>query len=1301
MVPGAVIGGLNLGPNSHAADPFGDMTAPTRLTGLRFVDQEGEGMVLYGLPHLADATDLDRWADTRSAQADLPRLVRRLIRAENDQVQRVEMRGGEGVGLTGYDGFVEASRTTPFVPEGFSVWEMGVGGDPAGKAQRDYRSRTDDPQGIDPAQHTFVFVTPRRWEDKKDWEQRKRSEGVWRDVRVLDADDIELALDVSPAVQVWLSELLGLEPLGATSIEDWWGRYSRGFDPTMTPSVVLAGRADEAANLVRRMAEDVGRTFIRAVSVDDGLAFAACAMMAIPPEDAEPILARSLLVHDGVTLRRLDRTSSLLILLPYEEGLQREAHLVENHHVVFVITSAGGDADIDLPPHDHWALQAALTEAGVPAENLERYVRAGTKSLVALRRVATRFGQRDPEDWAIDLADRAIRRAWLAGGWRQSRSGDDELLASLCETDMGELVERLQGAIRRADPLFTKVGSTWAVASAVDSWRTARALITEPDLTALERSVQTVLGAVDPRLELSADDRWTTAIHVKAPVHSSNLRKGLARSLALLGTRGDDLRLSGGRTAREWAERITLNLFTRANADNTARLWSSMSDVLPLLAEAAPDAFLRAISEATTGTDPLAKRLFQDTDDRWNVSSPHAALLWAIEAVAWSEQHMAYAAETLATLAEIDPGGRLSNRPSASLQAVFRAWSPQTSAPLDARLQTLASLTRRHPIAAWDLLLALLPSSHEVGMKSYLPQFRDWATETIPVTGADLIATLEAAASHVLHFAQEDATRWQQIVPRFDRLPLDARSQAIAAMSDLTTSDLTPEQSAALWDALNSYVRRHREFPDAQWSLPEQWLGLLAALADHLTPRRAVDANRWLFDERHPNIGVPLDDLDTYDAELEARREAAIDDVFAKEGLTGVRQLVTSVDLPWAAGSALAATTETVDTEVIGDLDSENQALKQFADGFARRRLSGSLPEIRRWASQFDGRPLLQSRLFQIAEDAPAAWDALSDYDEEVSNAYWREFSPYGRGADFPHVTEAVQNLMRHRRLAIAVDVLSMYVGRSKNSVDPGLVIQALQKFGGGDDPEARRVSSFDITSLLHYLEESGTDEQIVALLEWKYLPILEPDDKISALQRLLSRDPAIFVQMIEMVFKPESAKDEDIVEQTARDAASAANAYRLLRDWKVVPGTDDNGVIAGDDLRAWLDEARRLLKEADRLEIGELQIGEVLAHSPEDADGTFPSLPVREILETAPTESLARGFSIGLFNKRGGTSRGMTEGGHQEYELADKYASWAETVQSSHPRTATALRDIADAYREEGRRNDDDARRFLEGMDT
>ena len=130
-----------------------------------------------GPPHLADATDLERWADQRSAQADLLKLVRRVIRHENDQVQRVEMRAGKGVEVPGYDGVVEATRPTSFVPNGLSVWEMGTSADPARKATEDYNARTEDPLGVDKASATFVFVTPRRWRKKKDWEQKRREEG--------------------------------------------------------------------------------------------------------------------------------------------------------------------------------------------------------------------------------------------------------------------------------------------------------------------------------------------------------------------------------------------------------------------------------------------------------------------------------------------------------------------------------------------------------------------------------------------------------------------------------------------------------------------------------------------------------------------------------------------------------------------------------------------------------------------------------------------------------------------------------------------------------------------------------------------------------------------------------------------------------------------------------------------------------------------------------------------------------------------------------------------------------------------
>lgn len=590
-------------------------------------------------------------------------------------------------------------------------------------------------------------------------EQKRREEGKWADVRVDDADDLEQALEVAPAARIWLSELLDMPALGAATIEEWWRRFSSGFDPRLTPGVVLTGREDHAAELLRRLSVDVGRTFLKAASIDDGLAFAACAMMAQDPDAAEPMMSRSLLVHDGITLRRLDSTSKLLILLPFEEHLHREALLVEKHHVVFVVTD--GDAQVELPHLDHLTLEAALRGAGVPEADLTRFVRAGNKSLVALQRVSAKFGQLDPNQWSQDLSDRLVRRGWLAGAWNHLRSGDIEVIEDFTGSLRDDIEERLHTIVRQPDPLFTRAGGTWAVAAPEGSWRTARHLIREVDLEALEHAVQVVLGAVDPRLELPPDQRWSAEIYGKARIHSTDLRNGLARSIALLGSRGDEVRLSGGRSARQWAERVVWSLIQHANEDDSAQLWASLSDVLPLLAEAAPDVFLRATADGAGGAQPLLGALFQDQEDSWHASSPHTGLLWALDCVAWSPRHLGFSAEVLAKLAEIDPGGKLSNRPAASLRDIFRPWVPQTSAPPETRVMTLDALLQRHTEVTWSLLLALLPEHHEVGMFTHKPRFRDWAGEhDRVVTHEELFTVVDSISELVVRIAMGDPRRW-------------------------------------------------------------------------------------------------------------------------------------------------------------------------------------------------------------------------------------------------------------------------------------------------------------------------------------------------------------------------------------------------------------------------------------------------------------------------------------------------------------------------------------------------------------
>src|SRR5688572_4837439 len=131
-----------------------------------------------------------------------------------------------------------------------------------------------------------------------------------------------------------------------------------------------------------------------------------------------------------------------------------------------------------------------------------------------------------------------------------------------------------------------------------------------------------------------------------------------------------------------------------------------------------------------------------------------------------------FAAEVLASLAEIDPGGKLSNRPAASLRDIFRPWLPQTSAPAETRVMTLDALLERHKEVVWELLLDLLPGHSEVGTHTYKPRFRDWAGDSErTVTYGELFSMVDAVADRVVQRATAEPRRWSEVVPAFDRLP--------------------------------------------------------------------------------------------------------------------------------------------------------------------------------------------------------------------------------------------------------------------------------------------------------------------------------------------------------------------------------------------------------------------------------------------------------------------------------------------------------------------------------------------------
>ena len=68
-------------------------------------------------------------------------------------------------------------------------------------------------------------------------------------------------------------------------------------------------------------------------------------------------------------------------------------------------------------------------------------------------------------------------------------------------------------------------------------------------------------------------------------------------------------------------------------------------------------------------------------------------------------------------------------------------------------------------------------------------------------------------------------------------------------------------------------------------------------------------------------------------------------------------------------------------------------------------------------------------------------------------------------------------------------------------------------------------------------------------------------------------------------------------------------------------------------------------------------------------------------------------GFATGLFNLGGPYSKSLDAGGQQEREVAATYERYAKACEFSWPRTAAALRRVAQSYLDMAEREDAEAR--------
>ena len=1265
------------------------------------------------------ARQIEAWADTIEARHRLPILLRTLINSTGEGLSRVDFPGHDDAQRSGWDGRVEAAAATPWIPQGMSGWEFGVNQDARSKADKDYAKRLSIP-AKERARCTFVFVTPRAWLAKDAWAQTKSAAGDWSDVRAYDRSDLEQWLEQSVEGQVWLAAQLEIPTQGCETLDRFWDRWRRASEPPMTDKIFAPSIAAYLGRFNEWLASPSNRPlYVAADSKEEAVAFVACLFRQPGVSTREG--DRAVLFDSPDTLRSLAPSTAQFIPIVRSAETERElAPLVHRRRRCIVVRSSTTTEqckpDMTVETLGHEAFRRALVGMGIGHDD-DRLARESGRSPSILRRRLSNIDAIRSPQWAGDreIAKGLIPMA-LVGAWHAESSADRRVLSDLSGCAYKTVEENVTRLRQLDDPPVWSVGEHRGVASRIDALFGISGHLIKNDIERFLKSAETVLSEPDPELELPEDQRWAAPRHGKVRTHSPELRNGVCETLVLLAIHGN--LLLQDRLGIDMAERVASSIGKLLAPLTLDRLLSHHHD-LPEYAEAAPDRFLSLLEHDLRCPEPVLQGLLKPAKGVYWLGAPRPrriGLLRALECLAWSPDHFPRVSRILAQLAGTKIDDNYGNTPITSLATIYRSWMPQTSAPLEARIQGVEMLASKFPDVGWSICIQQIESAPS-GDFSYRPRWRDYASgggEGVSNSEADEFT--RSVIDLVLAWPHHDQKTLGDLVERHRLLRSDDdRNRVWRLVDDYARTETDDSAKAALRERIIRYLSasgarwrslRHN-LTDADRTAARDACGMLGS-------RDPVFRHGWMFakpwveglDDASGNDPDDGDDWSKRAERVRRSRTDAIAEVWTDQGWNGITRLLVDGDAAHEMGTCAAFCTKGREVEILRACLSSDDVPLEKMDGCMQGYIAAvDEPERADVLLAAAGSVAVDqgARLFRCAPLGAATWRLFDQQPSPVGVRYWKDIAialpvPSLLLTD-AELGELIHRLLLARRPRAAFHAV-LWVDAGGKRVETALLRRLLMDVATVDDEPAAdryRIDPHDLSDALDALgERAGVTSGEMAQLELLFIDALgEEGHGIPNLERAVADSPRLFAQAVALVYRRSDDRPDppDVrFDDPEQLAAAARNAYALLKRLWRIPGTAADGTVETEVLDRWCTELRRLCSEDGRATVGDLHIGQLLSHAPADDEGRWPCGPVCEVMERIASWHIERGFQAEVYNSRGAHWRGMDEGSEQERDLAMTYRRFAQRLAFDYPWVSEVLRRIADIYEREGTSEDSEA---------
>lgn len=1213
------------------------------------------------------STDLKNWASTNSARENLPELIKRLIYAnitDRKNLLKISFPSGEAISTPGWDGILECSESIFSIEKGTSLWECGTDKDITQKANSDYDKRTRNQLGMDSKSSTFVFVTPRIWNNASRWETEKNLEGKWKKVSVITAIELEDWLEQTPQVAIWLYSLIhnNATMINLYSPEEYWNRFASNDKYTIKAEIITGGRTNEARRLLERLTTP-SATLIQSYTTKESMAFAAACIILYAPEE---IKNKCIITEDKKTFESLINNYTDLILITNITERDHAFATKKRHRIVYAVTPGQineSENILRLPQIDQGCFIKALQESGILLEEAYSLCKECSAGIMPLRR---KLGiDSSASEWLKGDNINLIVPALLTGCWIDDFNGDREIVESLSDISYDKYTEDLNTLSNNPDSHLNRVDNAWKFISPYEIFEALDKLgyFTQRKLNPFYDAISTVFSTP------LTDKQYSNAI-----------RHGLLQSATILSTIGKYKYQKG-----------TDNTIGKLLETSDIDWWKTNSMYLKLIAEASPYKFVTFINEDIRKENSVIKNFIQ-TEPYCHYAD---AIPQALFQLSWSKELLYKTCHTLLQLAEISDF--TFSRPAIFLQRVFNPLEHRTVLNAQQRTDTLTTLSKEYPAQIFKLSMSLLEDLCK-DLHYVTPIISTWRysdIQYIKPTPDEVSLSIKGLCNLVIKLCSNTPEEFIGIINIADNETIGASNREMLIGFLEKHKDFFKNDSQVM-TRIQKLIHHNQTYRHTGQTIPqkelERWESMFTdSSSDNLTIKY-----QWIFES--PYLEIP----ETYESNLSYRQVREIKDKYYREAvkdilnqcqgvLKGLYQFAEQVKCPDLVGEGYFLNAYTSEdfirfSEFINPLD-QTEVLKKFAQGFYKLSFyrNGSVAYMN---SLKDISGLYNANILSLTA-IPATItigryvDTLSS---ELQTAYWNKV-PFQNYSNADETSYFVNKCNAFHRYACSISILHFYTTDSgNNNLIPGkIILQALRGLFDSRTPIYRSSTSADISDIIKHLESrNDINSDDLMSIELLYIDcIIDTDDldSLTLTKKLLS-DPEYMIDLIDKIYNYQE------IDNYLR--VHIEHSFdNLIQRTSSAPFCNKDGSVRNESaLNRYIDRLRELGQSIDQRHLDSLDlfssqvdsiIGRLLAKFPLNKD--YPQSALCEILERLNSKHTNSSFFNALCELNILHMRMPGDGGRIEKTKSDRFKIYADKIRSRFPNTAEIFDNLSDYY--------------------